>query len=86
MNKKLQELEKIAQKKIKEALSGYQIDPIVRKELDVGYTFDEGWHSWILYLPGERPRDAVDLAEVKIDPKTLEASVEVFENPYIKPK
>lgn len=83
MNKKLQELEKIAQQKIKEVLSAYVIDSFVRKELDVGYTFEEGIHSWLLYIPREPARDGIRLAEVQIDSRTLDAKVEVFENPYL---
>jgi hypothetical protein len=83
MNKKLQELEKLAQQKIKEVLSTYVIDSFVRKELDVGYTFQEGVHSWLLYIPREPARDGVKLAEVQIDSLTLDTKVEVFENPYL---
>jgi hypothetical protein len=86
MNKKALEFEKIAQEKVKEALSAYEISDDLRKNLDVGYSFSTGVHSWVLYVPGDRPKDAIDVAEAIMDPKSGEVSVKIFDNPYIKLK
>jgi hypothetical protein len=86
MNKKLQEYEKIAQKKMKEVLSDFIIDENLKSDMAVGYTKDENIHVWDLYIPQERPAKGISIAEARLDPKTLEVEVEIFENPYMKHK
>ncbi len=79
-------LEKIAQIRMKEVLSHYIIDESLKKEITLGFTIEDGVYVWDLYIPQEKPQDAVMISEVRINPNTLEVKVNVFENIYLRPK
>ncbi len=86
MKPNVKNLEKIAQIKMKEVLSHYIIDENLKKEVTLGFTIEDGIYVWDLYVPQEKPQDAIVISEARIDPNTLEVKVNVFENTYLRPK
>lgn len=78
--KSLKELEEIARIATREALEGYErIPDEARKLLTLGTRFDGDDRVFELYVPGERPEDAVVLTRVRVSAITALASpVEVF--------
>ena len=86
MKSNVKDLERIAQAKMKEVLSRYVIDERTKKEITLGFTIENGIYVWDLYVPQEKPQDALVISEARVDPNTLEVIVSVFENIYLKLK
>ena len=76
----LRELREIARRATLEALDEYERVPDeARKTLTLGTRFDGDDRIFELYVPGERPEDAVVLTRVHVNSLTGVASpVEVF--------
>jgi hypothetical protein len=84
--KKFARVRKIAQQKMKEVLSDYIIDENLKREVVLGFTIEDGIYVWDLYVPQEKPQDAIVISEARVDPTTLEVKVNVFENIYLRLK
>lgn len=63
----LDELEVIAAKATRQALEPYVIPDKIRKNLVRGIAFEGDERVFELYVPGERPEDAVVISEARIN-------------------
>jgi hypothetical protein len=86
MKTDIKSLEKIAKTRMREVLSHYMIDESLKKEITIGFTIEDGIYVWDLYIPQEKPQDAIVISEARVNPNTLEVKVNVFENTYLKAK
>lgn len=83
MKPNVENLEKIAQTRMKEALSHYVIDENLKRKVVLGFTIEDGIYVWDLYVPQEKSQDAIVISEARVDPDNLEVKVNVFENIYL---
>jgi hypothetical protein len=75
----LKELEDIARRRLREALSGREVPYDARPNLTLGTSFpDPDTVVFDLYIAGQRPTDAVYLARAILNRSTGEGSVHVF--------
>ena len=75
MSKELDELQEIARLATREALEPYAIPEHWKNDLVLGCLFDGDYRIFELYVPGERPRDAIVISSARIHRKTREISV-----------
>lgn len=75
---RLEELQEIARRLTFAALESYEIPIAYRKELVLGDLSDGDHHIFELYVPGERPKDAIVISRARIDSVTGEGHVEIF--------
>jgi hypothetical protein len=75
----LDELEERARVLTSEALEDYVIPDDMRTNLVLGTFFEEGTRIFELYVPGDRPSDALVITRARMDTETGEGVVEVFE-------
>ena len=77
MSKELEELEEIARAATKRALEDYLIPDEYNGELVLGTQFKEDKRVFELYLPGDKPQDAIVISSAEVDRKTKKVFVVV---------
>ena len=77
MSKELDELQEIARLATREALKPYVIPAHWENELVLGCLFDGDHRIFELYVPGERPEDAVVISAARIHCKTRQVDVQI---------
>ena len=75
---KLEELQERARALTSEALKDYEIPDAMRAKIALGTLFDGEDRVFELYIPGERPEDAIIISRARINSFTGEGAVEVF--------
>jgi hypothetical protein len=81
MSAKLEELQEIARVATLKALEGYPISEEMRTQLVLGVQFEGDVRIFELYLPGERPQDALIISEATVHRVTKDVTVRVFNPP-----
>jgi hypothetical protein len=82
MSAELEELQEIARVATVKALEGYPITDEIRKQLVLGVRFEGDTRVFELYIPGERPQDALLISQATVDRKTKGIlAVQVFNPP-----
>lgn len=77
--KELDLLEEVARVATREALKDYEAPPPEwRDNLVLGTLFDGDWRVFELYVPGQRPSDAIVIASARVHRVTREVSVTVI--------
>ena len=77
MSKELDELEEIARAATKKALENYIVPDEYKENLVLGTQFDGDNRIFELYVPGEKPGDALVIATATVDKNTKNVSVDV---------
>lgn len=78
MSRELEELQEIARTATRDALRRYEpIAPDMSKQLILGTLFEGDDRVFELYVPGERPADALVYASARVNRITREVSVQV---------
>jgi hypothetical protein len=78
MSKELNELQEIARAATKDALKNYERPPKEWEELlTLGTLFDGDDRIFELYVPGERPADAIVISSARVNRHTRAVSVQI---------
>ena len=75
---KLQELRERARLLTYETLKDYEIPDGLETKITLGIGFDGDDRTFELYIPGERPKDAIIISSARINSFTGEGTIEVF--------
>ena len=76
--KELDVLEEVPRVATREALKDYEAPrPEWKDDLVLGTLFDGDWRVFELYVPGQRPSDAIVIASARVHRMTREVSVTV---------
>lgn len=75
---KLEELRERARLLTYEALKDYEIPDDLETKITLGVEFEGEDRIFELYIPGERPKDAIVISSARINSFTGEGTVEVF--------
>jgi hypothetical protein len=75
---KLAEAEEIAKKLTHDALMEYEIPPEICDRLALGVLFEGDYRVFMLYVPGERPKDGKIVSRVRVSLVDGTAEVEVL--------
>lgn len=77
MAKELEELEEIARAATRKALEGYVIPEEWRKNLTQGTLFEGDDRVFELYVPGEKPENAVVISSARVNRNTKAVTVTI---------
>jgi hypothetical protein len=82
VSKELDELREIAKTATKDALKSYERPPKAwQDKLTLGTIFDGEDRVFELYVPGERPTDAIVISSARVNSHTRAVSVQIFNLP-----
>jgi hypothetical protein len=84
MSVKIEDIEPKVKHEVKKILSNYELSDSLRKDFTVGFTKEDEFFIWTLYVAKEHERDAVDIAEAKYNTKSGHIDVKVFESEYVR--
>ncbi|MFT3799753.1 MAG: hypothetical protein QM766_00905 [Burkholderiaceae bacterium] len=85
MSKELDELQEIARLATRDALESYAIPEQWKNQLVLGCLFDGDYRVFELYIPGERPKDAIVISSARIHRKSKEIEVTVSNLEHLPP-